>query len=41
MGQPFIEIVVQGITRIFNCREKGNTSDIPNVTTPNNDIAIN
>jgi hypothetical protein len=22
MGQPFIEIVVQGITRIFNCRDK-------------------
>ena len=22
MGQPFIEVVIQGITRIFNCRDK-------------------
>ena len=23
MGQPFAEIVVQGITRLFNCKDKG------------------
>jgi len=26
MGQPFIEIVVQGITRLFNCRDKGTST---------------
>ncbi len=31
MGQPFAEIVVRGITRLFNCKDKpaGNKDDIP------------
>jgi hypothetical protein len=33
MGQPFIEIAVQGITRLFNCNSKTSTnSDVASVT---------
>ena len=29
MGQPFLEIALQGITRIFNCRDKKEGDSIP------------
>ncbi len=34
MGQPFIEIALQGITRIFNCRDKKTEPDNPSTQPP-------
>jgi hypothetical protein len=40
MGQPFIEIVVQGITRLFNCRDKGTPGTTGTPTNPNNEGVV-
>jgi hypothetical protein len=40
MGQPFIEIVVQGITRIFNCRDKNPTPGTTGSSTNNDNVVV-